>query len=369
MLADGPITASMLVTDTANNTFSATSSNSAMLDQDKGEQAALKLTINGGNPVNAAVASAVQFTVAGVEGDDNGSVSFSDGSHAPVTVNIVNGVQSGLNDGPITATLHLKNDAAGNSFTDVVTTATLDQDKVAETPTLTMPSALNVLAGGFAPLGIVLGADSDDTLKVVISGVPSFESITAAGVTPTITHQGRLSTYTFNALPMTDWNNGLILHSTYAGKGHPTNVLTVTVSNTTQGETSTAKAKKIKVTDPLAASNGTTLTNSELLSPSQQASLLWTNNAKLHNEMVAGLHDALVPINNDTPLLYDSHDILFRQAMASIGTNDLSTAHDSLLPSQHQRGFHELATSDTHTLALTPAASSADTILAVPHHV
>jgi hypothetical protein len=374
-LADGPITASMLVTDTANNTFSATSSNSAMLDQDKGEQAALKLTVNGGNPIGAAIANAVPFTVAGIEGDDNGSVSFGDGTHAPVVVNITNGALSaasanlsGFNDGTITATLHLKNDAAGNSFTDVVTTATLDQDKVAETPTLTMPSALSVLAGGFAPLGIILGADSDDTLKVVISGVPSFESITAAGVTPTITHQGRLSTYTFNALPMTDWNNGLILHSTYAGKGHPTNVLTVTVSNTTQGETSTAKAKKIKVTDPPVASNGTTLTNSELLSPSQQASLLWTNNAKLHNEMVAGLHDALVPTNNDTPLLYDSHSALFNQAMASLGTNDLSTAHDSLLLPHHPSGFHDLAASDTHTLALAPAASSADTILAVPHH-
>jgi hypothetical protein len=229
-----------------------------------------------------------------------------------------------------------------------------------------MPSALNVLAG-FAPLGIVLGADSDDTLKVVISGVPSFESITAAGVTPTITHQGRLSTYTFNALPMTDWNNGLILHSTYAGKGHPTNVLTVTVSNTTQGETSTAKAKKIMVTDPPVASGpGNGVANSDLLSSEQQTSLLWTNNAKLHDPMVAGLHDALVPTNKDTPLLYDSQSALFSQAMASFGTNDLSTAHDSLLPSH--RGFHELATNDTHTLALTPAASSADTILAVPHH-
>jgi hypothetical protein len=168
---------------------------------------------------------------------------------------------------------------------------------------------------------------------------------------------------------MTDWNNGLILHSTYAGKGHPTNALTVTVSNTTQGETSTAKAKKIKVTDPLAASNGTTLTNSELLSPSQQTTLLWTNNAKLHDQMVAGLHDALVPTSNDTPLLYDGHAALFSQAMASFGSNDLSTAHDTLLPKQHQLGFHDMATNDTHTLALTPAASSADTILAVPHHV
>ena len=67
------------------------------------------------------------FTVAGIESDDNGTVSFSDGSHAPVVVNIVNGVPaastvnlSGFNDGTVTATLHLNNDAAGNSFTNVV---------------------------------------------------------------------------------------------------------------------------------------------------------------------------------------------------------------------------------------------------------
>ena len=75
------------------------------------------------------------FTAVGFESDDNGSVSFSDGSHAPVVVSITNGVLAtttanlaGLNDGTITATLHLNNDAAGNSFTNVVATATLDRD-------------------------------------------------------------------------------------------------------------------------------------------------------------------------------------------------------------------------------------------------
>jgi hypothetical protein len=116
---------------------------------------------------------------------------------------------------------------------------------------LTAPSSLTVAAGGSAPLGIVLTAvDSDDTLSVSISGVPGFESVTAAGATPTITKHGTTFTYTFNALPSADWNNGLILHSTYPGKGHPTNPLTVTASNTTAGESSTAPARTISVTDP-----------------------------------------------------------------------------------------------------------------------
>jgi hypothetical protein len=91
----------------------------------------------------------------------------------------------------ITATLHLNNDPAGNSFTNVVTSATLDQDKIAETPTVTAPSALTVAAGGSVLLGIVISAvDSDDVMSVSISGVPGFESVTAAGVTPTVTQHG-----------------------------------------------------------------------------------------------------------------------------------------------------------------------------------
>jgi hypothetical protein len=104
------------------------------------------------------------------------------------------------------------------------------------------------------------------------------------------------------------------------------------------------------------------LANSES-SSSQQSSLLWTA-AKFHD--TANLHESLVPTNNDTPLLYDGQSALFSQVMASFGTNDLSTAHDSLLPSHG--GLHELATNDAQTLALTRPASSADTILAVPHH-
>jgi hypothetical protein len=134
--------------------------------------------------------------------------------------------------------------------------ATLDPDKVAERPTLTAPSALRVPAGGSIPLGVVLTpVDSDDVLSVVISGVPGFESVTAAGITPTVTSQGDMFTYTFNALPASDWKNGLILHSTFAGKGHPTNPLTVTASNTTVGEVSTAPSKTISVTDPPATQN------------------------------------------------------------------------------------------------------------------
>jgi hypothetical protein len=125
-------------------------------DTDTNEQNALSLTVNGAGPIGAAIASAVPFTVGGVEADDSGKVTFGDGNPADdVVISIVNGAPvastanlSGLTDGPITATLHVESDAAGNSFTDVVTTATLDQD-TNDRPTLTLAG----LTGGNAVEG------------------------------------------------------------------------------------------------------------------------------------------------------------------------------------------------------------------------
>jgi hypothetical protein len=271
-LNDGSIRATLHHNkDAAGNSFTNVVT-TATLDQDLGEQAALKLTINSGAPIGPLKAVAVPTTIAGLEADDNGTLRFSDGNTAhDVTVAIVNGVVAkanltGLNDGAITATLQLNNDAAGNSFSSVVGTATLDADKIAETPTLSVPSAVTVAAGGSIPLGIVVGGvDSDDALKVVISGVPSYETITAASATPTVTVQGATSTYTFNPLPAADWNDGLIVNSTYMGAGHPTSVLTVKVSNATNGEPATATSAIISVTDPPAGSSDALASDSNTL--------------------------------------------------------------------------------------------------------
>jgi hypothetical protein len=124
-LVDGTITAAMVVTDVAGNTFKAVSSNTATLDQDLGEQAALKLTVSpSSNPINAATAIKVPFTVSGLESDDSGTITFSDGNPADnVVVQIVNEVLqatsvnlSGMLDGTITSTLALNNDTAANTF-------------------------------------------------------------------------------------------------------------------------------------------------------------------------------------------------------------------------------------------------------------
>ena len=64
-LTDGTVTASLSASDAAGNTFNANSSNTATLDQDSGEQAALKLTV--GNTDIGAAAAAVAFTIAGLD--------------------------------------------------------------------------------------------------------------------------------------------------------------------------------------------------------------------------------------------------------------------------------------------------------------
>jgi hypothetical protein len=245
----------------ANLSLSGLSQSGLQIDNDSGEQAALTLTVNGGNPIDAATAGAVPFTVAGLEPDDSGTVSFSDGSHAPVVINVAGGVPSattadlaGLNDGNVTATLSLSADAGGNSFTPVTTDAVLDADLVAERPSMTARSKITLNGGKSAPLGIVLGAvDSDDTLSVSISGVAKFQSITAAGARPAVTRHGSHYTYTFANLPASDWDNGLVLHSSYKGQHYGWNHLTVTVSQTTPGETGGDITKKIAVTNRPAA--------------------------------------------------------------------------------------------------------------------
>jgi hypothetical protein len=95
-LTDGSISSSLAVnTDTAGNTFTPVAGNSATLDRDTAEQAALKLTVNNGSPIPiwAANAGTVPFTIAGLDPEDAGTVTFTDGTNQ-VAVSIT-GIQTG----------------------------------------------------------------------------------------------------------------------------------------------------------------------------------------------------------------------------------------------------------------------------------
>jgi hypothetical protein len=138
----------------------------------------------------------------------------------------------------------------------------VDQDGVPESPALTISSnSLTVQAGGSVSLGITATpVDSDDQLSLSISGLPSYESITApAGNTVTSSLQSN-GTYTWTITegasttgqPLT----GLTLSSSYTGTDHPVATFTVTASNTTSGETAASASQTMTVTDPPADSSG-----------------------------------------------------------------------------------------------------------------
>ena len=175
-LSDSLITPVLQVaTDPAGNTFTPVAGNTVDLDQDLGQQAALGLTVSLAN-IGAATATAVPFTVAGLDPEDTGTVTFSDGTHS-YAVNVKGG-QAGynanltsLNDGLITSVLQVATDPAGNSFAPVAgNTVDLDQD-------LGQQAALKVnMAGPYVNAKqvtteqfTVAGLDPEDTATVTFS--------------------------------------------------------------------------------------------------------------------------------------------------------------------------------------------------------
>jgi hypothetical protein len=116
-----------------------------------------------------------------------------------------------------------------------------------------------VQAGGSVSLGITATpVDSDDQLSLSISGLPSYESITApAGNTVTSSLQSNgTHTWTITEGSSTTGQplTGLTLSSSYTGTDHPVATFTVTASNTTSGETATSASQTMAVTDPPAPS-------------------------------------------------------------------------------------------------------------------
>ncbi len=185
-LADGTVTSTLALTDAAGDSFGATG-NAVTLDQDIGEQAALQLTANGGTTtVSGSTDSAIPFTIAGLDAEDTGTVTFTDAANHHVTVNVT-GTQtnytanlSSLEDGTVTSSLQVNTDQAGNSFTAVSGT----------TLTLETPLAVTVDHDATTPIGQsgaaavafgVSGIESDD------SGTLTFSDASNDAVVVTIT--------------------------------------------------------------------------------------------------------------------------------------------------------------------------------------
>ena len=162
-LTDGTITSSLSVTDSAGHTATA-AGNSVLLDTDRD----LNPTIS----VNAANPTAVTFTVAGLEGDETGTMTFTDTSGHQSVVNVgSNGTYttdlSSLTKGTLTYLLSVT-DPAGN-VTAVDPVATLGDGSANASPG--SPQAANLLNGYAArPPWMVAGVD-------YAVGVPSGEAL------------------------------------------------------------------------------------------------------------------------------------------------------------------------------------------------
>src|SRR6185437_5680142 len=184
-LADGTITASLKITDSAGNSQTVSGSDNLTLDQDIGEQAALKLTVIS-TDVGTAGETAVPFTIAGLDPDDTGTVTFTNGKTS-TSVSVSGGTTnytadiSGLADGKITSSLQLNPDPAGNTFTAVGgTTITLDT----VSPTLTTPTIVGTAQEGQTLTAASNAGQSDDVLSFNwYSSADSFTNPIGAGST------------------------------------------------------------------------------------------------------------------------------------------------------------------------------------------
>jgi hypothetical protein len=160
-----------------------------------------------------------------------------------------------LADGSYTVTANVA-DKAGNPSPQASHALTVDEEKVAEPPTLAIAStSLTVLAGGSVSLGITATpVDPDDRVSVKINGLPSYERITAPSgdnVSRQLQSNGTYNwTITESASTAGQPLTGLTLSSSYKGTGHPVALLTVTASNTTSGETANSASQTLTVTDP-----------------------------------------------------------------------------------------------------------------------
>ena len=179
---DTSITSSLSVSDAAGNAFSA-SGNAVTLDQDLSEHPSVLVDNGSTTPIGKAGASAVALAVSGLAADDNGTLTFSDGSHS-VTVTITNGqVAAGANnttttvnlsaladDTSITSSLSVS-DAAGNAFSASGNAVTLDQD-LSEHPSVLVDNGSTTpigKAGASAVALAVSGLAADDNGTLTFS--------------------------------------------------------------------------------------------------------------------------------------------------------------------------------------------------------
>ena len=236
-------------------------------------------TIASNNIINATKAAsgfAISGSTSGTENGQMVTVQIINSAHAVVdsyttadqrnawSVSVTGAQALALADGSYTVIANVA-DKAGNPAPQATHALTVDEDKSPEPPALTLgSSSLFVAAGGSIPLGITATpVDSDDRLSLTISGVPSYETITAPSG-DNVSRQLQLNgTYTWTITETSSAAgkpiSGLTLKSNYTGTGQPTSTFTITASNITSGETAASLAQTMSVTDPPQIASGSSL--------------------------------------------------------------------------------------------------------------
>ena len=233
-------------------------------------------TIASNNIINAAKAAAgfnISGTASGAENGQAVTVNILNSANSVVdsyattdqnnawSVRVTSAQATALADGSYTVTANVA-DKAGNPAPQASHALTVDEEKIAEPPALTIANtSLTVLAGGSVSLGITATpVDSDDRVSVKINGLPSYERITAPSgdtVSRQLQSNGTYNwTITESASAAGTPLTGLTLSSSYTGTGHPVANLTVTASNTTSGEAASSASQILTVTDPPAVTAG-----------------------------------------------------------------------------------------------------------------
>jgi hypothetical protein len=220
------------------------------------------------------------------------------------SVAVTSAQATALADGSYTVTANVS-DKAGNPSPTATHALTVDEDKTPEAPALTISNtSLTVAAGGSVALGITATpVDVDDRLRVQISGLPSYEVITAPSGDNVSRARQANGTYTWTiteassaaGTPLT----GLTLTSQYTGTGHPVATLTVTASNITSGETATSASTTLSVTDPPAT---TSIVSSSTPPPSEVTSLAPERLAALFTQYMAAGFSSDAPAAGLVPL-------------------------------------------------------------------
>ncbi|WP_244507945.1 Ig-like domain-containing protein, partial [Mesorhizobium sp. ORS 3428] len=227
-------------------------------------------TIAGNDNVNASEALsgfAISGTTTGAENGQTVTVNIVNGQKVVVdsyttfdqnnawSINVTSAQAQALVDGLYTVTAGVA-DKAGNLAPLATRALTVDEDKQAEAPILAIANtALTVQAHGSSALGITATpVDTDDTVKLTISGVPRYETITAPSGYQLSKSLRLNGTYTWTISETSSTIGkpiaGLTLASSYSGTGHPVATLTIRASNTTAGETASSPSRTMTVTDP-----------------------------------------------------------------------------------------------------------------------